>query len=395
MSCFGMATVSPVTSEEPEVISTSYTYVIMCTVLALTAMAAFLGNLMVIAVIIRTSKLHTITWCLLLNLASSDFLSAALLVPMVISIQPSNGGMRQHWLCTLIGFTYTVLAEASVWTLALLSIERYFAVNQPLHYHQRVTKHRAIVAVCSLWICALCWSSALLLPGYSFHRQFRMCLPMLGVAATLAFIGIGICLPFVILCCMYISIGRTAFTQAQRKVIECNEDNCRYVAPKHKDYRAVKILALLAGVFATCWLPLNILTVIDLFKPDNLQCSLCQLSLALTLMNAAINPWLYSILNRTFRTAACKQYKNIRDSIRVFCYCDDNKVRPPSDMELKRGDFGRQRDQMSQSQIKQEDLETKRVPLLPNQVSEPQITVSTSSQMQKSLSTPVTRNKTI
>lgn len=247
MSCFGMATVSPVTSEEPEVISTSYTYVIMCTVLALTAMAAFLGNLMVIAVIIRTSKLHTITWCLLLNLASSDFLSAALLVPMVISIQPSNGGMPQHWLCTLIGFTYTVLAEASVWTLALLSIERYFAVNQPLHYHQRVTKHRAIVAVCSLWICALCWSSAVLLPGYSFHRQFRMCLPMLGVAATLAFIGIGICLPFVILCCMYISIGRTAFTQAQRKVIECNEDNCRYVAPKHKDYRAVKILALLAG----------------------------------------------------------------------------------------------------------------------------------------------------
>lgn len=393
MDTLGAATLS--CSEEPKETLNGFTYVV-CTILTLTAAAALMGNVMVVAVIIRSNKLHTITWSLLLNLATSDLLSALLLVPMVIGIQLSVDDEPHPWLCSFAGFTYNVLAEASIWTLTLLSVERYFAVNQPLHYHQRVTKRRATVAVCSLWICAVCWGGVpfLFLSGYKFHKQYRMCLPDIGVPATLAFIGIGICLPFVILCCMYVSIGRIAFTQAQRKVIECDKDNCRYVAPKHKDYRAVKILAVLAGVFATCWLPFNITTIIDLFVHEPLEVSFCQLSLALTLMNAAINPWLYSVLNRTFREAACKQYRIFRG--RVSCRCEDNKVCPPSDIELKHSNFSVRLRQSQDDKREKRDTEHKRVPLLPNQVSVPQITLSSnSSQLQKSVVTYVTRNKTV
>ncbi|KAJ8045055.1 Adenosine receptor A2b [Holothuria leucospilota] len=391
-----------ITDTPEELIGFSY---ILCSVLIVTAFTAFVGNFLVIAVILRSSKLNSVTWGLLLNLAVSDILSAGLLQPLLIIIQtlPNRNVIQpKPWLCSLTGCVFEVLMEISIWTLSFLSIERYFAVKQPLHYHQRVTKQRAVKIVCTLWVSAICWGCLpfVFSTGYKFNPSYQMCLPQLGIAATLTFTAVGILLPFVLLCCMYISIGKIAFTQAQRKVVQCTADNCTYVSPKQKDYRAVKILAILAGVFATCWLPFNIFTVIDLFVSESLLPSLYQISLSLTLMNAAINPWLYAVLNKTFRIAAGKQFRKLWGQ--GFCHFDDNKVCPPPG-ENKRvlktricGDHNVLSTHFGGPKLQQRDLHHTKIIKLPHQLSEPRLTLtSTSSVLHKPCLASMNRNKTI
>lgn len=156
-----------------------------------------------------------------------------------------------------------------------------------------------------------------------------------------------------------------------------------------------------AGVFATCWLPFNIFIVIDLFVSESLLPSLYQVSLSLTLMNAAINPWLYAVLNKTFRIAAGKQFRKLWSQ--VICHFDDNKVCPPPG-ESKRvlktricGDHDVNGTHFVGPKFQQRDhLHHTEIIKLPNQLSEPRLTLTSSSSiLHKPCLASTSRNKTI
>lgn len=57
------------------------------------------------------------------------------------------------------------------------------------------------------------------------------------------------------------------------------------------------------GVFAICWLPFTFLCSWDTSGQRMVPPLLTSVAFWFTLLSSAINPWLYSILNRTFRAA--------------------------------------------------------------------------------------------
>ncbi|XP_041469282.1 probable G-protein coupled receptor No9 [Lytechinus variegatus] len=277
------------------------------TLMILTAIVTILGNLLVIIIIMRSPKIQTITSGFLLNLAIADLTTGILLLPFASAVHVHQGWIYSEEWCGILGFVYLVVGIVSTWTLASLSMERYIAVNQPLKYHQILTKSRVWITILLNWGFAVFMASVPFMSGsnYTYLPTYGFCLPDFfenGVA-SIVILTTGICLPFVIMCLAYISIGRVACTQARRKVIECNEDHCVYVTPKNKDYRAAKILAALAGVFAICWLPFTFLCSWDTSGQHSAPTLLTSVVFWFTLLSSAINPWLYSILNRTFRAA--------------------------------------------------------------------------------------------
>lgn len=221
------------------------------TLMILTAIVTILGNLLVIIIILRSPKIQTITSGFLLNLAISDLSTGIILLPFAAAVQFHQGWIYSSEWCGTLGFVYLVVGIVSTWTLASLSMERFIAVNQPLKYHQMLTKSRVWITIFMNWAFAVFMASLPYMSGsnYAYLPTYGFCLPDFfenGVV-SIVILTAGICLPFVIMCLAYISIGRVACTQARRKVIECNEDHCVYVSPKNKDYRAAKILAALAG----------------------------------------------------------------------------------------------------------------------------------------------------
>lgn len=223
----------------------------LASLMILTTIVTILGNLLVIIIIFRSPKLQTITSGFLLNLAVSDLSTGILLLPFATSVQIQRSWIYSEPWCGIIGFAYMVVGIVSTWTLASLSMERFIAVNRPLKYHQMLTKTRVWVSIFVNWAFAVFMATVpyMAQSNYAYLPTYGFCLPNLFTngAASIVILTTGICLPFVIMCLAYVSIGRVACTQARRKVIECNEDHCAYVTPKNKDYRAAKILAGLAG----------------------------------------------------------------------------------------------------------------------------------------------------
>ncbi|KAK7793418.1 hypothetical protein R5R35_014317 [Gryllus longicercus] len=69
--------------------------------------------------------------------------------------------------------------------------------------------------------------------------------------------------------------------------------------------RAARLLALLAALFAACWLPYHVLTVVMDFLPTSPPLmTLLRYSLLLGHANSAVNPLVYCFMTRAFRHSA-------------------------------------------------------------------------------------------
>ena len=231
-------------------------HMLLAVVLTLTMMVAFVGNTLVIFVIWNTRKLHTITCGFLLNLAISDLCAGVTLIPFAIAGALLRGWAFQHTIsCQFLGFLYEVLCFVSTWTLVAISVERYIAIKNPLQYHSIVTKNRAWVAIGLTWLMGVIIASIPLYQrqAYVYLKNYGFCLLNFADYKVTAILlpTLEICVPFCVLCYTYSAIGHVACTQARKKVIQCNEEHCVFVSPKKKDYRAAKILAVMAGKI--CW----------------------------------------------------------------------------------------------------------------------------------------------
>ncbi|XP_029386587.1 trace amine-associated receptor 1-like, partial [Echeneis naucrates] len=98
-------------------------------------------NLLVIISISHFRQLHTSTNLLLLSLAVSDFLVGLLLMPVQILLK-EGCWVLGSLTCRLFYYVSFVLPIASVGNMVLISVDRYVAICDPLHYSTKVTLNR-------------------------------------------------------------------------------------------------------------------------------------------------------------------------------------------------------------------------------------------------------------
>ena len=83
----------------------------------------------------------------------------------------------------------------------------------------------------------------------------------------------------------------------------------------------------IAGVFFLCWLPYTITNLLSVCTENNINVHWDNTCEMLTFLSAALNPCLYSLLNRTFRQAFIKSYKKLNVYMTECCIRlrDNNK----------------------------------------------------------------------
>uniref|UniRef100_A0A8C5G0I6 G-protein coupled receptors family 1 profile domain-containing protein n=1 Tax=Gouania willdenowi TaxID=441366 RepID=A0A8C5G0I6_GOUWI len=101
---------------------------------------------------ISSRKLHTPTNFLLLSLAVSDFSVGFVWVFLILLID-GCWFLGAGWCVFNTVFCY-VATSASVGTVVLISVDRYVAVCDPMHYQTKVTKNRAKMCI------VLCWAGS-------------------------------------------------------------------------------------------------------------------------------------------------------------------------------------------------------------------------------------------
>ena len=281
---------------------------------SMTIFVAVVGNLLLIFIIKRRHETRSLTGFLFVNMAVADLLVALIAMPVSLHILHGGGvwatGMFGNVTCSLTFFTFHVTLGASILSLLIMSVDRYFAVARPLHRFETFRKARVLTVF--IWLSAMIFSIPAAIIWRLVHWpqiEGLVCGPKyeeLGKFGTKGFytylVLIMYLIPLIIIITLYSRICLTLWHrsmpgEASSEIEKRNEITKR---------RVVRMLVIITAVFALCWFPAHFYHLLIAYRPDvdrKLPYYVMILCFWLGHANSAVNPWLYMMLNEKFRIA--------------------------------------------------------------------------------------------
>jgi len=205
--------------------------------------------------------------------------------------------------CQLAGFLGVLSSELSVYTLAVITLERNYAITHAMHLNKRLSLKHAGYIMTIGWCFALSMASLPLL-GVSDYRKFAICLPFeTNGSAALAYVvflmlinGIA----FLILMGCYLKMY-CAIRGSQ--------------AWNSNDSRIAKRMALLVFTDFLCWSPIAFFSLTATFGLQLVSLEQAKVFAVFVLpLNSCCNPFLYAILTKQFKKDCVLICKAIEES---------------------------------------------------------------------------------
>ncbi|XP_020842742.1 trace amine-associated receptor 4-like [Phascolarctos cinereus] len=277
-------------------------------------MMTMLGNLVVIISISHFKQLHSPTNFLILSMATTDFLLGCVVMPfsMVRSIEAcwyfGRLFCRVHSCCDIM------LCTTSIFHLCFVSVDRYYAVCDPLRYVTKITNSVIQVFLFISWSIPIFFAFGLVFSELNIigAEEFvaaidceGLCVLMFnklwGVLASF----IAFFLPGTVMVGIYIHVFYVAKKHAKQIDTLPNMKNreAKTKPSSKKESKATRTLSIVMGVFVLCWLPFFVLTIIDPFINFTTPEDLYNAFLWLGYFNSTFNPIIYGMFYPWFRKA--------------------------------------------------------------------------------------------
>lgn len=269
---------------------------------------ALFGNGLVILAFYRFRELRTVTNYFVVSLAVADILVASLSMPswMYIRLSALSQIPSDKLLDKVLYYSWQYVdilcSTASIVNLCMISVDRHLAINSPLTYHSRMTPKRAKASIAFAWLFAFFCAS---LSIVTVIGKFK---PTAGKVYRIFISFAAFFLPLLILIGVYSKIAFVALRQVRR--ICAASAGIEYgVQREHnvtfrRELRVTKMLGLVVGAFVLCWGPF--FSIVVLYA----VCSNCpddygwvNISKWLHYANSTLNPLVYMLFTRTFRSA--------------------------------------------------------------------------------------------
>ncbi|KAJ8941631.1 hypothetical protein NQ318_010657, partial [Aromia moschata] len=273
-------------------------------------LCAMLGNGTVVFVLIFSRSKMDVPRFLVCNLAAADFFMGIYLGFLAVVDASTLGEFRMYAIpwqmsagCQLAGFLGVVSSELSVWTLAVITLERNYAITHAMHLNKRLSlKHAGYIMVCG-WSFAI-FMGVMPIFNISDYRKFAVCLPFeTNDAASLTYVvflmfinGVA----FLILMGCYLKMY-CAIRGSQ--------------AWNSNDSRIAKRMALLVFTDFLCWSPIAFFSLTAAFGLQLISLEQAKVFTVFILpLNSCCNPFLYAILTKQFKKDCVMICKAIEES---------------------------------------------------------------------------------
>ncbi|CAF3600888.1 unnamed protein product [Rotaria sp. Silwood1] len=330
------------------------------------------GNILVIVAFIIDKQIRQggMSNYLILNLATSDLLLGIVVLPFSASYSTFRIWYFGKILCEIWLVIDVLCSTASIWSLLMIAFDRYIATNYPMHYHRhRHSISLALTNICIAWFVSL---AICLLPTLFFEKKSSIYSSMNNktISTSIKYNEstlqcelykdsnfvitsslLSFFIPLIIMIFLYAkvlyairqqSIFRFMTNSKLKLSIEkCNDQHCienslLYQTSENNltrdelsssdqqqierreitsEVRITRSLAIIIGCFVCCWLPFFILYIIRAVC-HCLSFHAIEFFFWLGYSNSSINPVLYAILNKNFRSA----FKNIFISFKKFFF---------------------------------------------------------------------------
>ena len=309
--------------------------------------AAFVGNLSVCYAVYRCQRLRTLANTFLVALAVSDILmSTCCMTFSVVTLYLGWWPFGESF-CSFHGFCVFTFAIASLNTMAVIAISRYFRVVRPNKYNDVFNARKNLLYVILVWCIALLGSVPPFFfknGGYEFQAGKAMCLytfhTNIGYTAFIEVVYISIPLTIVLFCYfkVFCTVSRTNQVFSQ-------EHNPQQLRAHVEEAKVTKTLATAMAGFACCWIPVLIIDYIDAINGAVTLSRRSYLTYGfLIYLSATVNPFIYGATNKRFR----REFKSIFGKLLCLKFLEcarNNEENPEGEAHRLRVTKGTSQDQ--------------------------------------------------
>ncbi|XP_069126773.1 orexin receptor type 2-like [Argopecten irradians] len=281
-----------------------------------------IGNALVCYVIWHSHHMQTVVNIFIFNLAVADFLVIFFCLPTTMLADVTETWYFGEIMCKIIPFLQTTSVAVSVLTLSAISVERYFAICQPLKV--RLTNRTIIKIIVVIWIAGMTAS----IPELIYNQLWQIvpgqvtqylvhCAKEWSVTYDnnyqLFILVVLYSIPICLMAFTYSVISRQLWRNDIPGTAEtnhvCSRSGSAISGPESQlqsRRRAAKMLMTIVVIFAVCYLPVHILNLIrftDSFLrvDENIIINVALIAHILCYVNSAINPVIYNFMSAKFR----------------------------------------------------------------------------------------------
>ena len=217
--------------------------------------------------------------------------------------------IRGQWIfgeafCRFHGFGVLTFALASLHTMGIIAVSRYFCVVKPEKYIVLFKKQRTLMYIAVVWCVALIGS----VPpfffehiGFEFQPGKAMCLYTFdaNIAYTIFIECVYIASPLTVITFCY---SKVFYTVTRSNRVFSLENNPQQLRANVEEAKVTKTLATVMVGFVCCWLPVCIIDYIDAAREEPTLARQAYFTYGfLVYLSSTINPFIYGATHKQFR----------------------------------------------------------------------------------------------
>ncbi|XP_068186050.1 trace amine-associated receptor 13c-like [Antennarius striatus] len=277
-----------------------FTYVILSSISIVTVIL----NILVIISISHFKQLHTPTNLLLLSLAVSDCIVGPLILFQIDLID--GCWFLGDIVCVVYYALGYVITSASIGTMVLISIDRYVAICDPLHYSTKVTVKRTNICVCLCWMFSVLFHCLMLKDNLQQPGRYNTCVGQCFIITEYVHVLLDMILSFIIpvtiIVVLYMRVFVVAVSQARAMrshitsvTIKCSKKG----TAKKSEMKAAITLGVVLVVFLICVCPYFCIVLSGQYTMFDTTSFVFVITLCF--FNSCLNPLIYALFYPWFR----------------------------------------------------------------------------------------------
>uniref|UniRef100_A0A8D0E6S9 5-hydroxytryptamine receptor 2A n=1 Tax=Salvator merianae TaxID=96440 RepID=A0A8D0E6S9_SALMN len=318
------------------------------------------GNILVIMAVSLEKKLQNATNYFLMSLAIADMLLGFFVMPIsMLTILYEYAWPLPRNLCAIWIYLDVLFSTASIMHLCAISLDRYIAIQNPIHHSRFNSRTKAFAKIIAVWTISM--GISMPVPVFGLHDDSKIFRngSCLLVDANFILIGslVAFFVPLAIMVIMYcltirslqkqvtlcinglgsktsfasfsffpqssLSSGKL-FQRSLSKEVETSKK--RMMHSIANEQKASKVLGIVFFLFVAMWSPFfitNVLAVICKETCDkDIIAGLLNVFVWIGYLSSAVNPLVYTMFNKTYRSAFSRyiqcRYKEEKNPLQLF-----------------------------------------------------------------------------
>lgn len=286
-------------------------------VLFLINIASVVGNTLLCISFFKNGHLRSVTNVFVLTLAVSDIVMSFTAMPLSEGALVAGEWIFGSTLCHIQGFLVHFLAFVSLQVMALTAINRYYRVTKPDLYKKIFTPGYTGIMIAAVSLFSFIILATITFGQHSnmfvFHPGKAICVSLYRSIRTSRIYTIFSCIAFVFLPAFIITYCYLKVFVAIRKHFRRPSvrsiSSASFSSFNSAEIIVTRTVCVIVIAFFLCWIPCLVIDFVDIMRQGWFDRRVYLAYAYFAYTSSAINPFIYGVMNRSFRRQFSKMLK--------------------------------------------------------------------------------------